>query len=112
MFNSFMKIMNVLWHKGVAFINNFKIIKYNTVLWQKFLVFTVFHFNYESFSMNDGLVDRQYKSTSMLLQNFPTNSFFTLKLKVSFLESFVIYSSYSLLFKQTMKFQKPSLRME
>ena len=85
-----MKIMNVLQHKGVAFINNFKITKYNTVLWQNIFGFHGFSFNYESFSINDGLVNNNINLQACYCKSVPQIAFFTLKLKVSFLESFTV----------------------
>ena len=55
--------------------------------------FCGFSLNRESFPMNYGFVDLQYKPTSMLPQKFSRESLFcTLTMKVFPLERFAVYS--------------------
>ena len=46
---------------------------------EKFMVFTVFLLNCESFPVNHGLVDQQYKTSIILRQKFFVNSHYLLK---------------------------------
>ena len=60
---------------------------------QNFRGFRAFSFNRKCFPTNYGFVDRQCKSTSMLLQKFSSEwKFCTLTVKVFPLESFAVYS--------------------